>query len=313
MKSVRLKQRTTALAGAIAITLFSGTATSASSGMPAADAARLFAAGLSAQTLSEPVVHGRARFTVVLADSPLASYRGEPVLTRGNLQKLDAIPRTARGRVDVNSTEANAYVTVLQQKQREFVASASAQISRTVQPEMQFQHAINAVVLDLTDAEADLLRQRDDVLIVDKEHLQTLNTDRGPSFIGADSIWNGTATGGVSSKGEGMVIGELDTGIAWDSPSFSATGPIDGYVHVNPLGSGTYLGTCRTGGVDVGRCNSKLIGMYNYVTGVTSAADDEGHGSHTASTVAGNTRSANYLGGTFTISGVAPHANVIAY
>ncbi|MDR3386641.1 MAG: S8 family serine peptidase [Rudaea sp.] len=256
---------------------------------------------------------GQARYTVVLKDSPLASYQGEPIKLRSGSRTFDVAPRTARGRIDVTSAAANSYVSMLQQKQQDFVNSISAQLARQIDPEMQFQHAINAVVLDLTEAEAEQLRQRDDVLMLDREHFEELLTDRGPSFIGADQIWNGFATGGAMSKGEGVVIGELDTGIAWDSPSFAGTGPIDGYVHVNPLGSGNFLGTCKTGGVDAGRCNNKLVGMYSYVTGVTSAADDEGHGSHTASTVAGNQRPASYIGGTFTISGVAPHANVIAY
>jgi hypothetical protein len=42
-------------------------------------------------------------------------------------------------------------------------------------------------------------------------------------------------------------------------------------------------------------------------------ADLAGHGSHTASTIVGNHWVAPFGGGTFTISGVAPHANIIAY
>jgi hypothetical protein len=63
-------------------------------------------------------------------------------------------------------------------------------------------------------------------------------------------------------------------------------------------------------------CNNKLIGYYDY----TSAGfiDDEGHGSHTASTVAGNIVDATLVAPTITlgptrVSGVAPHANIIAY
>ncbi|MET0717240.1 MAG: S8 family serine peptidase, partial [Pseudoxanthomonas sp.] len=41
--------------------------------------------------------------------------------------------------------------------------------------------------------------------------------------------------------------------------------------------------------------------------------DTNGHGSHTASTAAGNSRRENFNGTTVTISGVAPRANVIAY
>ena len=55
--------------------------------------------------------------------------------------------------------------------------------------------------------------------------------------------------------------------------------------------------------------------MYNFTTtsSTRSAEDLDGHGSHTASTIAGNNWQAPFGGGTFSVSGVAPHANVIAY
>ena len=68
-------------------------------------------------------------------------------------------------------------------------------------------------------------------------------------------------------------------------------------------------------------CNDKLIGYYNFTTD-GSEYDDDGHGSHTGSTTAGNqievtTYSAqgtpHEFSTTETIRGVAPHANVIGY
>ncbi|MBO7942764.1 S8 family serine peptidase, partial [Streptomyces sp. S9] len=41
--------------------------------------------------------------------------------------------------------------------------------------------------------------------------------------------------------------------------------------------------------------------------------DTNGHGSHTASTAAGNAWTANFKGRNIRISGVAPHANIVAY
>ncbi|MGH8171915.1 MAG: S8 family serine peptidase, partial [Rhodanobacteraceae bacterium] len=89
------------------------------------------------------------------------------------------------------------------------------------------------------------------------------------------------------------------------------------YVHANPNGAGTYIGLCgpTAPNGDLGHCNDKLIGMYDFTsTSPTRSGNDlGGHGSHTASTVAGNHWVAPFGGGTFTISGVAPHANIIAY
>ncbi len=135
-------------------------------------------------------------------------------------------------------------------------------------------------------------------------------------------------------KGEGMLVGVIDTGINTDHPSFAATGE-DGYTHINPFGEGNYKGACDpTNLPDVSTnpsgynatitCNSKLVGAWTWPETRGSAGDDfynnspedeDGHGSHTASTTAGNVVNGAGLNGvTFgTISGVAPHANIIAY
>jgi subtilisin family serine protease/uncharacterized membrane protein len=270
--------------------------------------------GVKPRLLAAPSSLERARHTVVLKDAPLASYDG-------GLNGYPALPRMGsgarEGRVDIASAAARAYLDLLAQKQNTFLAAASTQVGRSLAAEVTLRHAVNAVILELSDAEAEQLRARGDVLLVERERQLELLTDRGPAFIGATSIWDGSATGGVATQGEGLVAAVLDSGINWQSPAFAATGPIDGYVHVNPLGAGNYLGLCGATppNADLGRCNAKLIGMYNFTSTAPtrSATDDDGHGSHTASTVAGNRWDAPFGGGTFRISGVAPHANVIAY
>src|SRR5688572_30229505 len=166
-----------------------------------------------------------------------------------------------------------------------------------------------------------------EVYIVDPVRDVPMDTDVGPTLIGAEPLWNGTNPGQTAAvQGEGTVIGIIDSGINFGSPSFAAVDPVDGYAHVNPLGAGTFLGTCAPGGVDAGRCNAKLIGGYDFVCtapgnqcGVVNIreepgfGDTNGHGSHTASTVAGNRRDVNVLTLTRRISGVAPRANIIAY
>ncbi len=117
------------------------------------------------------------------------------------------------------------------------------------------------------------------------------------------------------SMGEGVIAGIIDTGINFDHASFADIGG-DGYNHTNPFGSGVYVGWCIA---NPGDCNDKLIGAYNFVNPGTTPEDLDGHGSHTASTVAGNViQDANFIANTITyvfpfVSGVAPHANIIAY
>jgi hypothetical protein len=70
------------------------------------------------------------------------------------------------------------------------------------------------------------------------------------------------------------MIGDIDTGVNHDHPSFAAVGG-DGYRVHNPRG--TYYGLCDpvTGAPF---CNDKLIGVWDF-TG-TSPEDDNEHGSH---------------------------------
>ncbi|MCA1798008.1 MAG: S8 family serine peptidase [Xanthomonadaceae bacterium] len=118
-----------------------------------------------------------------------------------------------------------------------------------------------------------------------------------------------------------MVVGIIDTGVNWASPSFAATDPTDGYVHTNPYGSGNFVGVC-----DASHplhqpdyvCNDKLVGAYYFLNAWGTfpnlgAFDENGHGSHVASTSAGNKVTINYNGANVNLSGVAPRANVISY
>lgn len=138
----------------------------------------------------------------------------------------------------------------------------------------------------------------------------------------------------VPSKGEGVIVGIIDTGINFGHTSFADIGG-DGYNHTNPKGAGNYVGVCDPTNLPASPanpsgynaqlaplCNDKLIGAWTWADtaadhdgeGLPSPADDNGHGSHTASTVAGNITNA-VIGGDpmVKISGVAAHANLIAY
>src|SRR5690606_39085938 len=85
------------------------------------------------------------------------------------------------------------------------------------------------------------------------------------------------------------------------------------------LGAGVYKGVCADPGSpnyeDI--CNDKLVGAYNLNPASPSAIDEDDHGSHVGSTIAGNKHDAQVeIGGsTFerTVQGVAPRANAISY
>ena len=152
---------------------------------------------------------------------------------------------------------------------------------------------------------------------LNKDTRHHLETFAGPEWIGAGEIWTG-ASGFPANLGEGIVIGAIDTGINPEHPSFADPGN-DGYNYTNPFGS--EIGLCSMSEV---MCNDKLIGVFDFVeddpstTDVveenTNGIDNDGHGSHVASIAAGNVLNLVLNGSVnTTVSGVAPHANIVAY
>jgi subtilisin family serine protease len=274
---------------------------------------------------------GAQRYIVIFEQAPVALYRGD----RSGFQ---AIPRRGNGRLDMRSAQARAYAQDVAHNQEQVLAGFEQQVGRGIQVLTTMQHALNAAVVELSADEARLLAMRDGVRSVTPDYEVEQATDRGPILIQAPDVWTGTGTpNNAATRGEGIVVGILDSGINFGSPSFAATEPTSAYVHTNPFGAGTHIGTCAPAAVDAGRCNDKLIGAHDFVyvavctpgtpasdpcrpaaaggtiTEEPSAVDNNGHGTHTASTAAGNAVNAPYAGASYGISGVAPHANVIAY
>lgn len=179
-----------------------------------------------------------------------------------------------------------------------------------------YKNVLNAVAVELSAEEAAAVAELPDVAAVYPDQIRQIDTDASVDLIGAPAIWNGDTGTGLGTKGEGIIIGVIDTGINHAHPSFADIGE-DGYDHDNP--NGGYLGVCDPSAPNhiPNFCNDKLIGAYYYHYEATSPEDWNGHGSHTASTAAGNIHEATVSAGnspvTLTIQGVAPHANIIAY
>ncbi len=256
-------------------------------------------------------------YIVQLADTPVANYRG-------GIPGLAATHPATRGerKFNANSPASLAYLAYLERRQAEALTAIGNALRRTVDPIYTYQYVYNGFAIEMTPTEAAAVERLPGVVSVRPDFLRQPLTDYGPAWIGAPAIWDGV--GGMDGNyGEGIIAGILDTGINPTSPSFAAVGPIDGYVHVNPFGAGNYLGVCNPADPHYDptfTCNDKLIGARDYVDGAEEndgAHDGDGHGSHTASTVAGNivTGTADYPTTVYeaVISGVAPHANIIAY
>lgn len=320
------KKRVTATLAATGLVGLAAWAAVSVQGNPGKASAATAASGPSASVNNGngvgPNRAGPQTYIVLFREAPLASFRGGLGI---------ASPRDAHSnRVNARSRAAQDYVRYLQNRQRNLEGQLGRAIGRPLDVTMRMQHAVNGIVTVMSPAEAARVAKQPDVMLVEANRDYALDTDTGPGLIGAKTLWSGvpdlSGKGKVGARGEGVIVGIIDTGINYASPSFAATDPYDGYVHSNPNGSGNYLGTCAPGGVDAGRCNDKLIGGYDFVCGPpgnTCGAsnvreepgfqDTNGHGSHTASTAAGNERDVLFRDVPVHISGVAKRANVIAY
>ncbi|WP_423465097.1 S8 family serine peptidase [Promicromonospora sp. MS192] len=258
-------------------------------------------------------------YLIRLADAAVPSYDG-------GVAGLEATTPRAGRTLDASSARVREYTEFLEAEQDDFVTRMERTVGHDVEVPFTYQYAVNGISAVLTPAEAAQVAKDPAVAHIALDEERELHTDAGPAWSNADALWNAVEELGLPEdyKGEGVVIGTIDTGIHPGSPSFAETGA-DGYTHTNPLGAGNYLGVCDPANTDQYDpdfpCNGKLIGAYGFLSATDrSALDEDGHGSHTASTSGGNvvndvtpTAPEGTDPPTFDVSGVAPHANVISY
>ena len=265
-------------------------------------------------------------FLIRLDAEPLATYRG-------GVAGLAPTSPTVTGdqKLDFNAPASVAYVDYLKAEQATFVARMEKAIGHEADVRFTYTNSNNGMAVWLTPEEAARVMKMPGVAFVQPDFERELQTDTGPGWIGAPDIWGGPDCSAGDTCGEGIIVGIIDTGINPSNPSFADIGG-DGYDHTNPFGAGNYVGVCDPGNAGDGEtkgydasfpCNDKLIGAWGYTSvdaseGANSPIDYDGHGSHTASTAAGNIVTADVSGPargseSIDISGVAPHANIIAY
>jgi hypothetical protein len=282
------------------------------SGVPAATAA-----GDNAkpkQVKPQAASFDAGRYIVILRDPGATQYGGG----EGNL----AATRVAPGRqFNARTDNARAYVNHIRGQQNQLARSVGATVER------HYTLAANGFSAELTGRQALKLSNDRDVLLVQKDerqHLDTWNTPQALGLSGKAGAWKQEA-GGRGKAGAGVVVGVIDSGIWPESKSFSGNKlsatprskwdiSRDGEtVSMEKADGGVFEGRCQTShevaGVPVpaedwslSDCTTKLIGARYYPeeflegvavedrspTEVVSTRDGGGHGTHTASTAAGN-------------------------
>jgi subtilisin family serine protease len=244
---------------------------------------------------------------------------------------------------DLSTPAADAAGVALDNTHDAVLAEAGVNQSTKVQ---DFKNALNGFSAVLSYNQAVKLAANSKVSAVIPDEMQHLTSDPDST----DSYHGGSDDGdvsqrtddlgkflGLSGKGEawrsgitgkGVTIGVIDTGIWPEHPSFADNGTLPAHAPLDAtVGNPCDFGNTAANANDAPfTCNNKLVGArqfvdtYRTVVGADpdeflSARDDEGHGTHTASTAAGDANVQPVVfGRTYPkISGIAPDAQIIAY
>jgi len=246
---------------------------------------------------------------------------------------------------DKNSAVAQSYVQELADEQQRVLARAGP----GVEPVYSYRYSLNGFAARMTAAEATRIEHLPEVAAVWEDEIRPLTTNYSAEFLHLFDREDGLRALGFD--GEGIVIGVIDSGIAPEHPALADTraAPMPHLCETN-WGENSLLGKwlCRrfrrlpdiqvfaapenwNGSCQAGPqfaaelCNNKLIGARYFFAGakdsgpidedeIFSARDVDGHGTHTATTAAGNKVQASIFG-TFLgrVEGMAPHARIASY
>ncbi|GFP85073.1 subtilisin-like protease sbt3.3 [Phtheirospermum japonicum] len=189
-----------------------------------------------------------------------------------------------------------------------------------------FKHIVNGFAVHTTRSQVEKFKGFPGIKRVEKDRGAKLMTSYTPEFLGLPSVWTDQKGGDAyKNAGEGIVIGFVDSGLNPMHPSFA-------YDPLNPIliasNNSRFSGTCEGGPLfPETSCNGKIISARFFAAGAQSAAtldpsvdiqspfDAVGHGSHVASTAAGNFGVPVVVDGFFygRASGMAPRARIAVY
>lgn len=254
---------------------------------------------------------GPSIYIVFMDENPVVAYEGD----------IPAFVATKPGKgkkINPKSAHVKKYAKRLKESHDAALKAVGADLGDKV---YDYIYALNGFAAKLTAARANALAKQPGVIAVRPDEMKYPTTDSAPTFL-ALNVYEGPWDKGYT--GEGVVVGVIDTGIWPEHPSFADDGSY-GPSPVDPVPC-EFGNTAHNPNDAPFTCNNKLIGArqmlstYRALIGAESyeydsARDDSGHGTHTASTAAGNAGvEASILGmPRGTISGIAPRARVIAY
>jgi len=254
-------------------------------------------------------------YIVLMAQDPAISYRGDEAGFKAT--------KPGKGKkLNPNSARVMKYRKHLEAKHQASLEAAGLGAAVKIH---NYTIALNGYAAIMSHEKALEVAAQKDVIAVKPDVMRFPQTDASPDFLGL------TDAGGAWLKGydgEGVVVGVIDSGIWPEHPSFAD----DGSFPAPPVVLDDSRPNCEFGNTAHNpmdapfSCNNKLIGArqmldtYRLLIGADpdeydSARDDNGHGTHTASTAAGNSgvEASMYGIPRGLVSGMAPRAHVVAY
>lgn len=289
-------------------------------------------------TQSPPAYSGRRMYVIELDEQPGISYTGD----------IDGYAATAPAKGASYNAKSGA-VQMYSNRLKRIHDQKLASVGASDQKVYSYTHAMNGFAAMLTAGEAARLSRDKSVVTVIEDFAMDVDTNNSPDFLGLNDSRDGLRKR-RKLRGEDVIVGILDTGAVPGHPSFADTRQFDlpafcedptrpwqqrtcdvliekrsKVVYDEPPAQ--WNGACEEGeGWTTDDCNNKLIGARWYVDGFLagrgsvvegeflSPRDSSGHGSHTASTAAGNHVTATFNGTPVAeISGMAPRARIAVY
>jgi len=251
-------------------------------------------------------------YIVQLADDPVATYSG-------TVRGLRSTRPAPGARVDRTNPDVKKYVGYLDGRRNRALARV-----RGAKKLYDYSYTVAGFSARMNAKQAATLARTPGVASVVRDERRRLDTVTTPDFLGLtgpNGVWQ-RQYGGPARAGDGVIVGIVDSGLWPEHPSFAPLPPSPKDAAVQRR----FKGVCDRGiERPVFTCNNKVIGARYFVEGLGpdqtvqreyfSPRDADGHGTHTASTAAGNhdvpvTVDGANLG---RASGMAPAARLSVY
>ncbi len=283
----------------------------------------------------------RKVYIVQLAEPSAAQYHAAQL--QAAQPGASVVPRV---RLDKSSAAIQSYAARLQETQDRVFARAGADSELIY----RYRFGLNGFAARMHPSQAHKLASLPEVLHVWEDEVRPLATNFSLDFLDLFNRNDGLR-GAAALDGEDVVIGIIDSGIAPEHPALKDTQEADrprlcrgDWAENSLLGRWlcrryrvrddklvyepleTWNGTCAAGEqFEETDCNNKLIGARWFIDGaeaggpiddgeIRSARDVDGHGTHTATTAAGNKVRASIFNRVIgRVQGIAPRARIAVY